>query len=131
PASVVVESAFAKLPLSDAAAYDEIWQHTDEQAFPTDLRRQWAANGLRCGLLGSQLPPKLRELLDRSGESLLTQAENAADSQSETGRGDRRLQCRSGQRAKVYTAKLIDSLALLTHEGGTVRGWPLSQAQCL
>ena len=129
--SVVLEIAFARMPLSDTASYDEIWQQTDEQAFDTDLRRQWAANGLRCGILGSQLPARLREVLDRNAGSLEQQAEEAIDAQSEASRANRRIQCRSGRRAKLYTSKTFDSLALLTQEGGTVRGWPLSQAQCL
>ncbi len=129
--SVVLEVAFARLPLTDTAAYEEIWRQTDEQAFDTDLRRQWAANGLRCGILGSQLPPKLREILDQNAGSLLAQAENAVESQSESSRGDRRIQCRAGRRAKLITSKSFDSLALLTQESGTVRGWPLTQAQCL
>lgn len=128
---VVLEIAFAKLPLSDAAAYDEIWQHTDEQAFSTDIRREWAANGLRCGILGSQLPGKLREILDRSAGSLADQAQDALDAQSATSRGDRRIQCRTGRPAKVYASKTIDRLALLAQERGTVRGWQLTQAQCL
>jgi hypothetical protein len=129
--SVVLEIAFARLPLTDAAAYDEIWQQTDEQAFSTDIRRAWGANGLRCGILGSQLPPKLRQILDADAGSLLTQAENALESQGETSRGSRRIHCRSGRRAKLVASKSFDELALLTQESGTVRGWALSQAQCL
>jgi len=129
--SVVLEVAFARLPLSDADSYDEIWQQTDEQAFSTDLRRQWAANGLRCGMLGSQLPSKLREILDRNAGSLVEQAEAALDAQGESTRGDRRIQCRSGRRAKVYCSKAFDQLAVLTQERGTVRGWQLPKAQCL
>ena len=129
--SVVLEVAFAKLPLADAASYDLIWQHTDEQAFSTDIRRQWSDNGLRCGILGSQLPAKLREILDRSAGSLAEQAAEALDAQSATSRGDRRIQCRSGRPAKVYASKTLDNLALLVQEAGTVRGWQLSEAQCL
>lgn len=129
--SVVLEIAFARLPLSDRDSYDEIWQRTDEQVFATDLRRKWADNGLRCGLVGSQLPPKLREILDKNNGSLAERAEDAMDIQGEMSRADRRLQCRAGRRAKVFTSKTFDSLALLTQEEGMVRGWPLSQAQCL
>ena len=131
PDSVVLEIAFARLPLADMAAYEEIWQQTDEQAFATDLRRAWSANGLRCGILGSQLPPKLRQILNADANSLQTQAEIALESQGEASRGNRRVQCRSGRRAKLVTSKSFDQMALLTHDGGTVRGWSLTQAQCL
>ena len=131
PDSVVLEIAFARLPLADMAAYDEIWQQTDEQAFSTDLRRAWSANGLRCGMLGSQLPPKLRQALEADAHSLLTQAENALEAQADGSRGSRRVQCRSGRRAKLITSKSLPEMALLAHEAGTVRGWSLTQAQCL
>lgn len=129
--SVVLEVAFARMPLSDQAAYDEIWQHADEQAFPIEVRRELAANGLRCGILGNQLPMRLKQVLDRNASSLADQAEDAIEAESATSRADRRIQCRAGRRAKVYTSKTFDSLALLTQEQGVVRGWPLSQAQCL
>ena len=129
--SVVLEVAFARLPLADANACEAIWQQTDEQAFSTDLRREWAANGMRCGILGSQLPPKLREVLDQNADSLVEQAEAVLDAPGEASRGDRRIQCRSGRRAKIYASKTFDHLALLAQEGGTVRGWQLSKAQCL
>ncbi len=131
PDSVVLEVAFARLPLADAASYDEIWQQTDEQVFSTDVRRAWGANGLRCGILGSQLPPKLREILDADAASLATIAEQALESQGEASRGSRRIQCRAGRRAKLVTSKSFEDLALLAHENGAVRGWALSQAQCL
>jgi len=70
--SVVLEVAFARLPLADEAAYSDIWSEVDEQHFPTELRRQMSANGLRCGIVGMQLPPKLKEALDASEESCVT-----------------------------------------------------------
>lgn len=129
--SVVLEIAFARLPLADDSTYHEIWQHADEQAFPVDLRRELAANGLRCGILSNQLPARLRQIIDKNSGSLAERAEDALDVEAETKRADRRIQCRAGRRAKVYTSKTFESLALLTHEDGKVRGWPLSQAQCL
>ncbi|MBC7854029.1 MAG: hypothetical protein IAF94_11375, partial [Pirellulaceae bacterium] len=35
--SVVLEVAFARVPLSDDAAYSGIWSEVDEQHFPTEL----------------------------------------------------------------------------------------------
>jgi hypothetical protein len=131
PDSAVLEITFARLPLADEEAYREIWQHADEQYFSTDLRRRLLANGLRCGILGNQLPPRLCEVLDRNSGPAIERIEDALDAEAELTRSDRRIQCRSGRRAKVYTSKRIENMALLTQEEGPVRGWLLSDAQCL
>lgn len=128
--SVVLEVAFARLPLADEAAYNGIWSEVDEQHFPTELRRQLSANGLRCGIVGMQLPPKLKEALDASEPGAVERGEDSL-ADPELDRATRRIQCRSGQRAKVLVTKELDTLSLLLLEDDHVRGLPLSQAQCL
>ncbi|MGI8978647.1 MAG: hypothetical protein ACR2FY_05445 [Pirellulaceae bacterium] len=128
--SVVLEVAFARVPLADEAAFSSIWSEVDEQHFPTELRRQMAANGLRCGIVGMQLPPKLKEALDASEPGAVERGEDSL-ADPELDRAPRRIQCRSGQRAKVLVTKQLDTLSLLVLEDNRVRGFPLSQAQCL
>jgi hypothetical protein len=128
--SVVLEVAFARLPLADEATYNGIWSEVDEQHFPTELRRQMSANGLRCGIVGMQLPPKLKEALDASEPGAAERGEDSL-ADPELDRAPRRIQCRSGQRAKVLVTKQLDALSLLLLEDTHVRGLPLSQAQCL
>jgi hypothetical protein len=128
--SVVLEVAFARIPLADAAAYSGIWSEVDEQHFPTELRRQMSANGLRCGLVGMQLPPKLKEALDDSEPGAVERGEDSA-ADPELDRAPRRIQCRSGQRAKVLVTKQLDMFSLLLQEDGYTRGYLLTQAQCL
>lgn len=128
--SVVLEVAFARLPLADAAAYDSIWSQVDEQHFPADLRRQLADNGVRCGIVGMQLPPQLKEVLDASELGILERGEDSPDD-PELDRASRRIQCRSGQRGKILVTRQLDSFSLLLLEESRVRGFLLSQAQCL
>ncbi|MFN0019770.1 MAG: hypothetical protein ACKVP0_16055 [Pirellulaceae bacterium] len=128
--SVVLEVAFARIPLADDAAYHDIWSEVDEQHFPTELRRQMSANGLRCGIVGMQLPTKLKEALDNSQPGAVERGEDSA-ADPELDRASRRIQCRSGQRAKILVTKQQDTLSLLVLEDSCVRGFPLSQAQCL
>lgn len=128
--SVVLEVAFARVPLVDEAAFSSIWSEVDEQHFPTELRRQMAANGLRCGIVGMQLPPKLKEALDASEPGAVERGEDSL-ADPELDRAPRRIQCRSGQRAKILVTKQLDTLSLLVLEDNRVRGFPLSQAQCL
>jgi hypothetical protein len=128
--SVVLEVAFARIPVADEASYSAIWSQVDEQHFPTDLRRQLAANGVRCGLVGMQLPPKLKEALDDSQPGAAERGEDSA-ADPELDRAPRRLQCRGGQRAKILVTKPLDMFSLLLLEDNRVRGLLLSQAQCL
>jgi hypothetical protein len=128
--SVVLEVAFARIPLADEVAYSGIWSEVDEQHFPTELRRQMSANGLRCGLVGMQLPPKLKEALDASEPGAVERGEDSL-ADPELDRAPRRIQCRSGQRAKVLVTKQLDMFSLLLQEDGYTRGHLLTQAQCL
>lgn len=127
---VVLEVAFVRVPLADEVAYNSIWSEVDEQHFPTDLRRQMSANGLRCGIVGMQLPPKLKEALDDSQPGAVERGEDSL-ADPELDRAPRRIQCRTAQRAKILVTKKLESLPLLVMEDSCVRGFPLSQAQCL
>ena len=129
--SVVLEFMFVRMPVSESAAYAEIWSATDEQNLPAELRRQLADNGLRCGVLSRELPPVLRERLASSANSLEERSEDIDTSDAEVDRTARRKQCRSGRRAKIVVSKTHDSLSVLTREGGAVRGRLVEQAQCL
>jgi hypothetical protein len=129
--SVVLEVAFVRLPAADSDAYDAIWDEADEQHFSAELRRGLAANGLRAGVLGQQLPSELRELLDTAPNILEDRSEDVTTSDAEVNRSSRRMQCRTGRRAKILVSKTHPALALLLSEEGQVRGHQLADAQCL
>ncbi|HEX5106472.1 MAG TPA: hypothetical protein VFV87_21785 [Pirellulaceae bacterium] len=131
PDSVVLEVAFVRLPALDRAAYDAIWDQADEQHFPAELRRELGVNGLRAGVLGQQIPAELRELLDAAPNALEERSEDVTTSDVEVNRAPRRLQCRSGRRAKIIVSKTHSFLALLLNEQQQVRGHALTDAQCL
>jgi hypothetical protein len=77
-----------------------------------------------------QLPPKLKEALDASEPGAVERGEDSL-ADPELDRAPRRIQCRSGQRAKILVTKPLETLSLLLLEDTRVRGFPLSQAQCL
>lgn len=132
PDSVVLELAFVRIPVTDQATNDAVWAEADEQHFPPELRRQLSANGLRMGVLGQELPQKLREALDAaSAQALEDRSEDVATSDTEVNRAQRRLQCRTGRRAKIVVTKTHAKLPLLTIEEGQIRGNELTNAQCL
>jgi hypothetical protein len=131
PDSVVLEVAFVQIPAVDEVSYEQIWREADEQHFPAELRRDLAANGLRAGIVGQNLPDKLRERLDAAPQNLSSRTEDVTTSDVEINRAPRRIQSRNGQRAKILVSKTHASLPLLLQEQGYVRGHLLDQAQCM
>lgn len=131
PDSVVLEIAFVQIPAVDEASYEQIWREADEQHFPAELRRDLAANGLRAGIVGQNLPDKLRERLDAAPQHRPDRTEDVTTSDVEINRAPRRIQSRNGQRAKILVSKTHASLPLLLQEQGYVRGHLLDDAQCL
>jgi hypothetical protein len=130
--TVVLELAFVRLPVADMAGENAIWHAADEQHFDPLLRRRLAENGLRVGLLGSQLPDTIREAFAREPNLLVEGGDEVDQEESrEQRRGVRRLQCRQGRRNKVLASRTYSTLAVLTCEDGGLHGKHLTQAQCL
>ena len=66
--SVTLEIFYARVPLEEDAAADELWQQVDEQCFDAELRRRLLANGLRVGVVNGALPAGLSNLLALTSE---------------------------------------------------------------
>lgn len=128
--SVMLEIAHAQIPLNDSATYDEVWKRTDEQMLPVELRQELAGNGLRCGILGNQLPAKLRQIIEQKPELNDERSEDQDTGEVEVDRQLRRIQCRAGRRAKILCSSTFPELSLLTRENGAVTGRQLIKAQC-
>ena len=127
PDSVVLEITFVRLP-ADAGEFETaFWSEVDEQSLPAELRRRFAANGLRCGLLGSQLPAPLRRLVDAAGDGK-TNAETPA-ALDESGVQQRTLHNRAGKRGEIVASGTQDKMVVLTQDEGRARGKTYSQAQ--
>ena len=131
PNAVVLELAFVRLPVSDRASYEAIWLQADEQHFAPELRKELAANGLRVGILGQQLPSELRAALDAAANQLSERAEDLDTNDTETDLKQRRLQCRTGMRTKIVVSRTRPSMSFLTLSEGSVTGKVLENAQCL
>lgn len=134
PESVTLEIFFARVPWKDPKANGSLWERIDEQQFPAELRRQLAANGLRAGLIGGQVPDelagmmRLTETAENDGQE---QKQAAASLESEPAVRRRVLQLRSGRRGEILASGVIPSLQLLVREEGQVRGRSYKKAQGL
>lgn len=131
PDSVILEIGYAQLPLTEKAAYDEVWNLADEQSLSLELRQELTRNGLRCGILGKEIPERIRLLMDNQEKGADKRSEDLDVGEVEVDRKTRRLQCRAARRAKVLCSKRFDQLSLLMRDNGAVRGRQLQQAQCL
>lgn len=125
--SVVLEVAFVRIPAEVQSLDAAVWPDVDEQHLPTDLRRRLEANGLRCGLVGSQLPSELRGLLNRAENATPLANPNEASPESELAT-QQRLHCRAGRRAKIVASASRDQMVVLRSEDGMVRGETYAEA---
>jgi hypothetical protein len=130
PDAVVFEIAFVRLPTTDSSTYDAIWESADEQRLSVDLRRQLAANGLRAGIFGQELPLKLRGLLDRPTNALV-ELSQASGGEPDVGTSRQRLPARAGHRSIIKASKVHPSLAVLLSDDGAVHGHDLRDARCI
>ena len=128
--AVVLDVAFLRLRASDTEAYRSIWDAADEQHFPAEVRVHLAANGLRAGIYGQQLPSQLRELLDAKPSTLEDVSEGVA-SDLDIGGNRQHLPVRAGHRSIIKASRVHPTLAVLLSEEGNVHGHQLSDVRCI
>lgn len=121
PKTLPLEIVFARIDDPDAGWHDELWNLADEQAFNHALRRRWAANGLRVGLLTGALPPNLATRLEPTTRT--SDAESGAPAPGDRPAVMRRLlSLLPGRDTEVIAATGLDPLILLEHDGAEVHG---------
>jgi hypothetical protein len=128
PDAVVVDIAFLRLPPDGEEIYETIWEAADEQWVPIEVRRELAANGLRAGIFGQQLPLRLRQLLDAPQARLTDLGESPSG--MDLGSTRQHLPLRAGHRSVVQVSQPAPTLAVLISESGSVRGYQLTDARC-
>jgi hypothetical protein len=126
---VVLDIAFVRLKAADLESYDTIWTAADEQRLDTDLRGALEKNGVRAGVLGRQLPSRLRELID-TPPKLLTELSQGQPDELDFSGSRQHLPLRAGHRSVIKASKVFPSLPVLLSEEGTVRGYQLADARC-
>ena len=129
PDAVALDLAFVRVNASDGGRYDAIWNAADEQRLDADLRTALEKNGLRAGVLGQQLPARLRELIDSPPKLLADLSQGQPDELDLSG-GRQHLPVRAGRRSIIKASKVFPTLPLLLSEDGTVRGYQLTDARC-
>lgn len=128
PDTVVLEIAFVRVTGETLARQEELWREIDEQQLPADVRRRLRENGLRAGIVGSQMPTLLRSLLEERADPLAIKGPGIGDDITAS---QRQLQSRAGKRGVILAGSPQEKMAVLIHEDGRLIGHELKQAQCL
>jgi len=129
PDSVVFEAAFVRVPPHQQL--DELWRQIDEQQLNAEARRNLIANGIRCGVLGAQLPTELQGFMASAGSDQPVTSSESLLSDSVTALY-RRLQNRAGERSELIVVPAIsERKVVLFHEEGRIRAENFDQGQAL
>jgi hypothetical protein len=131
PNTVVLELTFARYNPEQSQDIGELWQEADEQVLPSDLRHRLNVNGIRCGVIGSQLPPIVQRLLDQPSDAMDPTTTNPEQLADDVTRRQHRLQSREGVRTPIAASNNVDKLDVLINEDGICRGETFKQAQCM
>ena len=131
PDSVVLEVAFIRLP-DDSEVEEELWTQIDEQQWPTGVRRCLSDNGLRVGLVGTQMPDRLQSLLEVRPTAIDLVLQGSPPEGNGLHTFQQRLQIRSGQERKVrVTDDSLDEMVILLNDEGAVRAQRFEKPQGL
>jgi len=129
PDSVVLEFALLDLPDSSQDLAAELWQGVDEQQIPVQIRQRLARHGLRCGVVGGQLPSWLvDELADQSKRLELDESQRTAVVSDLL--TQRRIQCRANQRRSVPIGVNCKELEVAPSAGDADPPSKYKDAQC-
>jgi hypothetical protein len=129
--SVALEITFVRVPVGRPEINAQLWQQVDEQLLPAETRRHLSDNGFRCGLVGTQLPDVLRDLLAKQTET--RQIDQAVTSEMDVLAQNQRVQRRAGQRFEIVSSSPRDEMVVLYKDliEQKVRGKPYPSAQCI
>jgi hypothetical protein len=125
--SVVLETAFVRVPAD--VDLTPLWREIDEQHLSTTVRQDLAANGMRTGIVGLQLPNQIRELLDTAKEETTDTEAIASGSVTAV---QQQLQSRAGERSVlVVVPKLPPENAVVLNYEGRVSAKTFDSGQAL
>lgn len=113
PDIVELHYIFLEREVGDSALEQTIWKDADELVLALDKKKDWEANGLRLGKLGSRLSPELLKLLESSNP---------------TGEGRRHV-TKSGGLVKVQMTDNLPVIKLLSINNGQLRGEEIADGQ--
>lgn len=130
PDSIGLEITFVRVPAGQTDLNERIWQQVDEQCLDPQTRTYLNRNGFRAGLVGTQLPDSLRQLLDEQREE--SGLDQLVSSQSDVLAQNRQIHSRAGQRNEIVASPPLPKIVVLrSSKPGNVAGDTFDNAQCI
>lgn len=129
--SVALQITFVRVPTGMTDINSTLWQYVDEQLIDQEQRIHLNNNGFRCGIVGSQLPGVLRELLDQKESRSSLEAATAREIDSLA--MNRRINSKSGKRSEIVASAPEDEMIVLYKDPAAtkVTGRSFDQAQAI
>jgi hypothetical protein len=115
----------------DDPQFAELWKLVDEQPLPAELRRRLAANGVRAGLVGPQIPSLLAAALKVTDRRVEQEQSQAVPIDAEAAVTLRVVQTPAGKRVELAIPRVREQMSLLeAAPDGQVRGKTYRKAEC-
>ena len=123
PRHVVLDVVFVRVPTIEPSPAGDLWEHVDESAIPAAQRRRLAQNGFRVGVIGSELPPALAEVVGSArslhGNGATTPDEDAT---GHVGATRRQMLLYAGQRGELIASSVQAEFHVIEINEGELRG---------
>jgi hypothetical protein len=129
PETITLE-VFSAPATRDDPQFAEIWKQVDEQPLGAELRRRLAANGMRAGVVGPEVPGVLAAALKVTGKRIDEQKRQQMSIDTEGGVTLRVVQAQSGKRVELAIGGVRDQFSLLESAEGQTRGKTYHKAEC-
>ena len=129
PESITLEIFSAPAPRDDPQ-FAELWKLVDEQPLAAELRRRLAANGMRAGLVGPEVPGVLAAALKVTDRRVDAQQRQQMTLDPEGAVTLRVVHARSGKRVELAIGGMREQLSLLESAEGQTRGKTYHKAEC-
>ena len=128
PEAVKLDFRFVTIPWDENPTALAEWPGVDEQSLTADLRRELLANGIRCGIVGPQLPSWLEVASSRPPQSV---EETISDSNPDNFMHRMQtLNCRPGKTTRiVVSGQPQREMPILMCEDGVIRGESFRNSQ--
>lgn len=134
PSSVALEVFWARYPLASPQIDNELWMEVDESRIPPTVRRRLAESGFRAGVVGSEVPDALAEVLELGhggNDRAANHGEELASLLAESTVTRQRRQLPPDVRWELHASEIIAEAPLLSLDNGELVGRTLRDAQAV
>jgi hypothetical protein len=119
---IAVEVFFVHVSPEDQSRIDDAWTLVDEQTLPLPVRQELAQHGFRVGVVGSQLPPAIDEIVRTQGSTATASQAQADISEAQPIVSRQELRLRPGKRGEIVPSPVHEKLTVMTWKDQELTG---------